>query len=485
MVNMFKKIEYIKGYGKFTDFSVKNCDWNGNFKRTTIIYAPNGSGKTSLSLMFRSIKGNNEIISKKRTFGITKDPEILLISDNGKEVKFSKRKWNTTNEKIEIFDSFYTEDNIYIITMDNDPNKMNLFELSIENEIKQIMDEIKHQQEEKRKYTAIRRSIKYRIKAGDDTKETAKYFSTLLPKRQKAEAEIEKLEALRIEKTKAQRQLFLEKINCYLSVFSADLKLTELTQKKRLIVYGLSVNGNIIRTDEDNLYSLKYSLSEGDKNALALSFFLAKLEMIGPSFKDYCVIIDDPFTSFDHHRKLSTVINISKISRKANQLIVLTHDLYFARELSQRIDEDKLVLQIKRNGNGSEICNFDIEKAALTGISKDIFTLHQFLKKGASNEFELREIVRCIRPAIEGMFRIKYFDIVNENQWLGDFIKMIHDAKEGDAVYRLKPLMDEISEINDYSKAYHHSNPSCMDTPINSQELELYTRRTIELIRKM
>jgi wobble nucleotide-excising tRNase len=57
---------------------------------------------------------------------------------------------------------------------------------------------------------------------------------------------------------------------------------------------------SLIRSDR-NEASLRYFLSDGDKNALALSFFLAKLDLFD-NIGEFIVVVDDPFTSFDTHR---------------------------------------------------------------------------------------------------------------------------------------------------------------------------------------
>ncbi len=64
------------------------------------------------------------------------------------------------------------------------------------------------------------------------------------------------------------------------------------------------MEGHNITIAERNSVSLKYFLSNGDKNALALSFFWSKIDMF-PN-KDSYIIVDDTFTSFDSHRKMTT-----------------------------------------------------------------------------------------------------------------------------------------------------------------------------------
>src|SRR5690606_5837662 len=99
----------------FKNFTIKNTDWDGTFKKSNIIYAPNGSGKTSLSLIFESLKGNDELLLKKKNFDSSESPEIVFMDEDNKQVKYTNGKWNKEVKKIEVFNNFYLEDNIYKI----------------------------------------------------------------------------------------------------------------------------------------------------------------------------------------------------------------------------------------------------------------------------------------------------------------------------------------------------------------------------------
>ena len=119
----------------------------------------------------------------------------------------------------------------------------------------------------------------------------------------------------------------------------------------------------------------------------------------------------------------------------------------------------------------------------LTGLYKDLMTLRTFISSPKSeDQIYLREVIRCIRPCIEGIFRIKYFNYIQPTHWLGDFIKMIRDANETSPFFKLKVLLDELDEINNYSKTYHHSNPNFLEVGISLSELRNYVRRTLKLI---
>ena len=86
--------------------------------------------------------------------------------------------------------------------------------------------------------------------------------------------------------------------------------LTELKQKSSRASYGLRVFNKEIqsRTDENYKGMLRFSLSAGAKNSLALSFFISSIE-ISDNLENLTLIFDDPVTSFDYSRK-STTINI-------------------------------------------------------------------------------------------------------------------------------------------------------------------------------
>jgi len=481
---MLKNIVSIRNYGTFTSFNAGNDNWNGCLKKANVIYATNGSGKTSLSILFRSLKGINELILKKKAFGSTEPPSILLKDEANSIFKYERGKWNKYFNAIEIFDSFYVEENIYTITIRNNPDSPSLFEEAAKGMLGDMKDEIRKNRYKLQKLRSKRKNVKKRIKELVDNQ---KYKEVLVRTEQEiidVEKVIKKLEARIHEITTPVRHKFLEVINRYLSTFSSDISITEFSLKPKVIVYSIKVNGHSLRTDDENIYSLKYSLSEGDKNALAVSFFFAKLEILD-SLKETLVVVDDPFTSFDVHRKTTTINNLSRLISKVGKLVVLTHDLSFAQQLFKKIESDKISLKIVKRRGSSDIIEHDLENESLTGVFKDLYVIRKYLSDGAEDEVHLREVVRCIRPVLEGLFRVKYHDYVRSNQWLGDFIGLIRASDAQKPYYRLKDYLDELSEINDYSKEYHHSNPQFMEAVINPIELNIFCKKTIYMVERI
>ncbi len=482
---MIHKITKIKNLGKFKNPTFGKDNWNGIFEKTNVIYANNGSGKTTLSLLFRSLKGNNELLSKKKTFNSNDLLEVNLFDENKKELNYTNEKWNRHIKKIEIFDSYYAEDNVYVISIKESQSTSTVFEILLGEESielrKNIDDLITHRKRLKNKKSNIRRT-RNKSKNSKLISDLTIKMSEILEEKKLINAEIKETEAKLTTLSKKHKDQYLEKINYYLQIFNPNLKLKELKQYNLKAVYSLEISGHTIKKQRDN--SLKYSLSEGDKNALSLSFFFAKLDLLN-DISEYTLIIDDPISSFDYARKSSTISILIYFSKKVSQLILLTHDLKFAFDFSRKINYKCINIKINSNSSTSNFKMHDIESENLTGIFKDLSVLNQYLQNGCQNDIERREVIRCIRPCIEGIFRIKFFGELSNNEWLGDIIERIKTPSQYPSYAKYQNLLNEIIEINDYSKEYHHSNPYYFETSINDYELTNFVIRTLDLIKNI
>lgn len=483
---MIHKLVHIKNVGKFYNYNSGNDNWNGIFNKVTTIYAENGSGKTTFTQILKSLcENNNEIILKRKSFGSTEPISIQFIDDNKKQIRFSSDKWNKQIKNIEIFDFLFVESNVYLITLGNYENPGTFFEVVIGDEAIRLFNTIKKLREERKNLTQRRRNLRFKIKKSTSEKEISKY-EKLIKEAYNRSLSIN-VEIIELEKRLATvaedfGKSYLQKINDYLRFFSTNLQLTKLNKKGSKFVYYLKISNFDVRSESDSV-SLKHTLSEGEKNSLALSFFLARLAL-KPNLDDYLIVFDDPISSLDYNRRNVTINLLSSYARKANQFILSSHDLNFIKDFTLRIS-DALNLKIIYNGETSLFIQQDIKKETLTGIFKDLLVLDTFIKQGESGPYNRRDVVRCIRPCIEGLFRIKYFNYLKDSVWLGDIIESIKNADKSSVFYRQKENLEELCDINDYSKIYHHSNPNYMETPINTEELKTYCQRTIELLAKI
>ncbi|WP_300915977.1 AAA family ATPase [Bacteroides acidifaciens] len=482
---MFHKIVHIKNVGKFSNYNSGSDKWNGIFKKVSTIYAENGSGKTTFTQILKSIsEEDDEYIQKRKSLGSSAPISIQIIDDHKKTIKYASNHWNIHINNIEVFDFLFVESNVYLITLGNYENPGTLFEVVIGDEAIKLFNNIKNLRTERKKLTQRRRNLRLKIKTAD---EADKYKLECLVQKALNQSSLINAEITRLEKqlsivAEDFGKIYLQKINEYLRYFSTNLELTKLNKKGSKFVYFLRISNYDVRSESDSV-SLRHTLSEGEKNALALSFFLARLAL-KPNIEDYLVVFDDPLSSLDYNRRNVTINLLSNFARKANQFILLSHDLNFIKDFTLRVP-DALNLKIVFNGETSIFIEQDVKKETLTGIFKDLLVLDTFIKYGETGEYDKRDVVRCIRPCIEGLFRIKYFTYIDDTKWLGDIIEFIKHADEHSIFYRQKDNLETLCDINDYSKIYHHSNPNYLEVPINTEELKTYCRRTLELLTKI
>jgi wobble nucleotide-excising tRNase len=482
---MIQKIVHIKNLGKYKNYTSSSANWNGTLGKTTAIYADNGIGKTTLTQIFKSLKGDDDLINKRKAFGSTEPIDILLLNDDNKQLKFSNSKWNKRIDDIEVFDTFFIESNVYLITLGNYDKMGTFFEIMVGNDGVVLAEKIVNIIKERKRESQKRRNYKYAIKKTEDDKQINVIkvkIQNSLKRSDEIGKEIVELEKELVKVAEDLGKNYLEKINSYLRFFNPNIQLTKLNKKGSRFVYYLKITEFDVRSDSESI-SLKHTLSEGDKSSLALSFFLARLSL-QEDIEKKIIIFDDPISSFDQSRRSVTINQLYNISKRANQFILLSHDINFVKDFSSKC-QDVLNLKISFKASSSIIETHNIHFETLTGIFKDLTVLHNFIENGETSEFDKREIVRCIRPSIEGIFRIKFFKDFLPNEWLGDMIKVIRDSTKGDKFLHLKPYLDELSDINDYSKAYHHSSPNYLEIPINSEELRIYVSRTLDLIIKI
>lgn len=482
---MIHKIVSINGVGKFVDYSSSesNYNWNGIFEKNNAIYADNGSGKTTLTQILKSLSlpKDRQSLQRRLSFGYNGEQSVQIMDEKNLHI-YKQIGWNKPIKNIEVFDTFFIEENVYVISMASImPNSE--IPLLLGTNTTSLYQEIEELKKERRRQTNYRRRLKSQKKLNSNSRDeiTASRIAKSLEKSKLISREIRLLDE-KISNELENTEL-IEAININLQGLCPHLRLTKLNRKSNnIFVYGLKINEYEVRSDETS-YSLRQTLSEGEKNALALSFFLAKLS-IRQDLKTTIVIFDDPISSLDYHRRRVTLNKLREIARRTNQFILLSHDINFVKDYVVN-GQDVMALKICNNGKTSNLTKFDIEKATLTGLSKDINIIDDYIKNIDKAENSPRDVVRCIRPVLEGFFRIKYYGYIKDGEWLGDFIKKIKDAKTGEMFAYPEFVLTELEDINDYSKVYHHSNPNCLEVPLNNAELLSYCKRTLDLLHML
>ena len=126
-------------------------------------------------------------------------------------------------------------------------------------------------------------------------------------------------------------------VNRYLSEFSTDFQMQELKHQNlasgSASTYQVKINEEIVEVVKPNPQTTEQSFgnvfSGGDRTTLAFAFFLASLDR-DPDLKDKIVVIDDPISSMDSHRTLTTAQIVRKLCSRAKQVTCsLTTNLFF------------------------------------------------------------------------------------------------------------------------------------------------------------
>ncbi|MEP7168263.1 MAG: AAA family ATPase [Bacteroidota bacterium] len=281
-------------------------------------------------------------------------------------------------------------------------------------------------------------------------------------------------------------------INKYLKRFATYMEIKEFksayagSSKVPSVEYKLYVSGNEVEFKDNGISpSFKYVLSEGDKSALAFSFFLATLLEDKANLQNKILVFDDPVSSFDRSRQLATVKILHGLASQAKQLFVLTHNIAFAGEFYYHYPKRSEIqsLQIFDVKNQSHLEEFPIEIETLPDVLKDLHIITEYLRNGAKDDGERKTIMRCLRPILEGYYKMKFFGTIQEKDWLGGFIKKIKESKTGDKVFRLQKFLPDLEQVNDYTSEHHHG--SLAQQQIDNGELRTHTEITLKLLEEI
>lgn len=487
---MLEKLIAIKNVGKFSRLNLKRGNWDGVLAKTNIIYAPNGSGKTTLSLVLQSLRGDPKLLGKKSTFTdlqLDGSEQVVILRFDGKQIEYRNGSWNQEFPNIEVFNIHFIESTLFTGSSQLRHNQHNLFTYLAGKkgaEKKMELDDLRS-----RRLVVVKkeRLVKNRARKGALTKsqkivELAKLQEEKLPI---LEAISKKNEEMGLYSQKL-FQDFTEKVNVYLAKFSRSMRLEKISKEldQRTTFYLKFGSNRVTFNAKSEGHEFKYTLSEGDKNALSFSVFLAQVAFAQDP-KDLLLVFDDPLTSLDSGRRFLTIKELSRLSETVGQLIVLTHDSAFAAELEREVRGSALSLELMTEGGESWLTRRDHQGEHITGLFRDIQTLSRFLEFGSQNQSEMRDIMRCLRPTLEGFVRIKYYDRLARGQWLGDFIGLVRVAPENDDLGKLKlsPAFDDLCAVNDYSKRFHHSSPSEPESSLDESELQIMVEKTLRLLK--
>jgi wobble nucleotide-excising tRNase len=256
--------------------------------------------------------------------------------------------------------------------------------------------------------------------------------------------------------------------------------------------YALNIRGQSVKlgTREDLGAGPCFgtTLSEGDKRTLAFAFFISRVQA-DANLARKVVVVDDPVCSLDGFRKYQTrKLLCGMAANKCSQLIVLSHDPYFLRDLKDALADLKptpvtpSVLMLQREQQG--YCAFAV--CDLDDVCRSPYYRHHRLVSeyvdGVSHA-DPREVAKAIRPLLEGYYHRRFPSVIPRRKRLGDIIQLVGAAKAPSPLANLKPVLQKIKEVNEYAREFHHdANPQADTAPVLDAELLPFARKALELI---
>ena len=124
---VLKKVISLKNVGRFKSLSARG----GELRKLTLIYGPNGHGKTTLAGVLRSLAtGDPAYIDERHTLGVTEpaEAEVRLATGNA---KFASGAWSAIAADLEIFDSTFVNDNVFTGEHVGPEHRKNLYEVVV------------------------------------------------------------------------------------------------------------------------------------------------------------------------------------------------------------------------------------------------------------------------------------------------------------------------------------------------------------------
>ena len=322
------------------------------------------------------------------------------------------------------------------------------------------------------------------------------YDSALLAKQAAQDAKTQANDALK-EESKSIFDAFGDKINEILGVFGVNFTVgNDGVNLRGGVASGqlsikISANGQSAQVDcssgaadDPSRLSLSNSLSGGDCSALALAFFLAKLET-DSNLASAIVVIDDPYHGQDRSRQSQT---ISLLKRKANacsQFFLLSHNIEFAQMFmsDKGIARNEIrAFEIPQIGSTIELKCGELPQLPSKSYETDYMELAGYVDNPDLYQDKLKEVVGRIRPLLETYLHYKYPLNFGEKVWLGDMIGCIKNAQIHDVIAPCKCLVTELEDVNTYTQRFHHRITGISADVPDPIELKTYVNLALKIV---
>jgi wobble nucleotide-excising tRNase len=277
-------------------------------------------------------------------------------------------------------------------------------------------------------------------------------------------------------------------INMYLGRFNAGFRISSVapadTRGGPACNYEISINnfpipisGAVPGLGEP---AFKSVLSSGDRSTLALAFFFAALER-DPNLADKVVVIDDPASSLDENRSLTTVQELRRLAQRASQTIVLSHNKSLLCRVWLGIDRTRCsTIKLERVGDGSDVLAWDVSNDSVTEHDLNHALLRSYLQNGPRQNS--REVAKAVRPVLEEFLRVAYPEHFPPGPGaMGRFIRLCWERLGTPAEILSPSDTQQLDDLVEYASQFHHTPDNRReDVAPNDGELRGFVDRAIK-----
>ncbi len=276
------------------------------------------------------------------------------------------------------------------------------------------------------------------------------------------------------------------RINYYLELFNVGFRLRSVqstnTRGGSTCSYEIIINNFPVAVAGGNSTpgapGFHNTLSAGDRNTLALAFFCTTLDL-DSTLSDKIVVVDDPMTSLDEHRSLTTIQQMRTLAANVKQVIVLSHSKTFLCGVWHYAERSACAtLRVISSSSGSVIDTWTIKDEAVTEYDRHHLLLREYAKSGLGDE---RNVAGTIRLTLEGFLRRACTEHFAPGEVLGN---LRHRIRESTETILSPSKVQELDRICDYANKFHHdTNEAYMTEAINRSELSGWVKRTLDFVK--
>jgi wobble nucleotide-excising tRNase len=276
-------------------------------------------------------------------------------------------------------------------------------------------------------------------------------------------------------------------INTYLQRFNAGFRLGSVspvnTRGGSSCNYNVVINNVAVAVTSDAGPAFRNTLSAGDRNTLALAFFFASLDQ-DPQLAHKIVVIDDPMTSLDEHRALTTVQEMRRLLARVSQVIVLSHSKPFLCQLWEGGDPvGRQAILIRRDGTGSTLAAWDVNQDCITEHDRRHALVSAYLNAG--DPAVERRVAAALRHILEAFMRVAYPAAFPPAMLLGPYLGICQQRVGQQNELLVQADIDELRAILVYANRFHHDTNAAYETEaINDQELTHFCTRVLAFAKR-